>query len=163
MSDRQTDTQTRGTTILFMTSTTHAKYNKQGGRCHRTGEECASSRRYDGMGLVQKLNRSNKTFGQVAELAFTDILHEGDKVRELILSLMYIAPPPSNMLNDNSLQHKNLAVQQWRNSVWIFEQDIPDQVVDRGVNVQREVNGQGALCHLRTKLFRASSKVGGDI
>ena len=64
----------------------------------------------DGMGLVQKLNRSNKTFGQVAELAFTDILHEGDKSRELILSLMYIAPPPSNKLNDKSLQHKNLAV-----------------------------------------------------
>jgi len=120
----------------------------------------------DGMGLVQKLNRSNKTFGQVAELAFTDILHERDKARELILSLMYIAPPPSNKLNDNSLQHKNLAVQQWRNSVWIFEQDIPDQVFDRGVEtlkVQREVNRQGALCHLRTKLFRASSKVGGDI
>ena len=38
--------------------------------------------------------------------------------------------------------------------------------VDRGVEtlkVQREVNGQGALCHLRTKLFQASSKVGGDI
>ena len=119
----------------------------------------------DGMGLVQKLNRSNKTFGQVAELTFTDILHEGDKARELILSLMSIAQPPSNKLNDNSLQHKNLAVQQWRNSVWIFEQDIPDQVFDRGVEtlkVQREVNRQGALCHLRTKLFRASSKVGGD-
>jgi len=118
----------------------------------------------DGMGLVQKLNRSNKTFGQVAELAFTDILHEGEKARELILSLMYIAPPPSNELNDNSLQHKNLAVQQWRNSVWIFEQDIPDQVFDRGVEtlkVQREVNGQGALCHLRTKLFRASAQQSG--
>jgi len=112
------------------------------------------------MGLVQKLNRSNKTFGQVAELAFTDILHEGDKARELILSLMYIAPPPSNKLNDNSLRHKNLAVQHWRNSVWIFEQDIPDQVFDRGVEtlkVQREVNRQGAICHLRTQLFRASS------
>jgi len=120
----------------------------------------------DGMGLVQKLNRSNKTFGQVAKLAFTDILHEGDQTRELILSLMYIALPPLNKLNDNSLQHKNLAVQQWRNSVWIFEHDIHDQVFDRGVEtlkVQRELNRQDALCHLRTKLFRASSKVGGDI
>ena len=43
----------------------------------------------DGMGLVQKLNRSNKTFGQVAELAFTDILHEGDKARELIVFDVY--------------------------------------------------------------------------
>jgi len=46
--------------------------------------------------------------------------------------------------------------------VWIFEQDIPDQVFDRGVEtlkVKREVNRQSTLCHLRTKLFRASSKV----
>jgi len=54
------------------------------------------------MGLVQKLNRSNKTFGQVAELTFTDILHEGDKARELILSLMSIAQPPSNKLNEST-------------------------------------------------------------
>ncbi|KAK3869740.1 hypothetical protein Pcinc_015599 [Petrolisthes cinctipes] len=33
----------------------------------------------DGMGLIQKLNGSNKTFGQVAELAFTNILHEGEQ------------------------------------------------------------------------------------
>jgi len=56
----------------------------------------------DGMGLVQKLNGSNNTFGQVAELAFTDILHEGDKARELILSLMSIAPPPSSKLNEST-------------------------------------------------------------
>ena len=37
----------------------------------------------DGMGLVQKLNGSNKTFGQVAELAFTHILHEGGQSKRI--------------------------------------------------------------------------------
>ncbi|XP_066963151.1 uncharacterized protein [Macrobrachium rosenbergii] len=37
----------------------------------------------DGMSLVQKLNGSNKTFGQVAELAFTHILHGGGQSKRI--------------------------------------------------------------------------------
>lgn len=37
----------------------------------------------DGMGLVQKLNGSNKTSGQVAELAFTNTLHEGGQRKRI--------------------------------------------------------------------------------
>ena len=58
----------------------------------------------DGMDLVQKLNGSNNTFGQVAELTFINILHEGVKARELILilSLLSIAQPPSRKLNEST-------------------------------------------------------------
>jgi len=56
----------------------------------------------DGISLVQKLNESNKTFGQGAELAFTNILHEGAQARELILSLVCAAPLPSNKLNEST-------------------------------------------------------------
>ena len=33
----------------------------------------------DGIGWVQKLNGSNKTFGQVADVTFTHIIHEWEQ------------------------------------------------------------------------------------
>lgn len=78
----------------------------------------------DGMGLVQKLNGSNKTFGQVAELAFTHILHEGgqskriDIVFDVYRSNSIKHAERVNRGADNALHYKKLAcgnhVQQWR-------------------------------------------------
>ncbi|KAK4309141.1 hypothetical protein Pmani_019212 [Petrolisthes manimaculis] len=68
--------------------------NKQGSPCQRTREECFRCRRYattpsasiiDGMDLIQKLIGSNKTFGHVAELAFINILHEGEQNKRIYI------------------------------------------------------------------------------
>ena len=81
----------------------------------------------DGMGLVQRLNGSNKTFGQVAELALTPlthILHEGrqskriDIIFDVYHSNSIKQAERVNRGADNALQYKKLArgnhVQQWR-------------------------------------------------
>ena len=76
------------------------------------------------MGLVQKLNGNSKTFGQVAELAFTHILHEGgqskriDIVFDVSHSNTIKQTECVNRGADNALHYKKLAcgnhVQQWR-------------------------------------------------
>lgn len=78
----------------------------------------------DGMALVQKLNGSNKTFGQVAELAFAHVLHEGaqskriDVVFDVYQSTSIKDAERVKRGASSSLQYKNLVsghhVQQWR-------------------------------------------------
>lgn len=77
----------------------------------------------DGMNLVQKLNDNNKTFAQVAELAFTQVLHEGASERIGVVFDVYrqTSIKDAERLNrgaDTTIQYKNLAgghhVQQWR-------------------------------------------------
>ena len=45
--------------------------------------------------------------------------------------------------------------------VWIFKEDLSNQVLDRRVEtlkVQREVKGQGSLCYMRTILFQGNKR-----
>ncbi len=54
----------------------------------------------DGMAMVQKLNASNKTFGQVVELGVSDLTYEGSQSkRELMSSSMSTAATQSSKLS----------------------------------------------------------------
>ena len=78
----------------------------------------------DGMSLVQKMNGNNKTFAQVAESAFTYVLHEGaeseriDVVFDVYRQTSIKDAERLNWGRDITLQYKNLAgghhIQQWR-------------------------------------------------
>ena len=79
----------------------------------------------DGMAMVQKLNASNKTFEQVAELAFSHLTHEGSQSKRIdVVFDVYRrnstkqAERVNRGADGNALQYKNLAgghhVQQWR-------------------------------------------------
>lgn len=78
----------------------------------------------DGMGLVQKLNGSNKTFGPLAELAFSHILHEGGQSKSIYVvfdAYHFTSIKQAERINrgaDNALHCKKSAcenqVQQWR-------------------------------------------------
>lgn len=79
------------------------------------------------MDLIQKLNGSNKTLGQVAEMAFTNILHEGQQSKRIDWPIVFDISRSTSIKQaervnrgaDSSLQYTNLVsgihVQQWRN------------------------------------------------
>ena len=84
-----------------------------------------SSTMIDGMAMVQKLNASNKTFEQVAELAFSHLTHEGSQSKRIDVvfdvyrrNSIKQAERVNRGADGNTLQYKNLAgghhVQQWR-------------------------------------------------
>ena len=60
-----------------------------------------SSTMIDGMAMVQKLNASNKTFEQVAELAFSHLTHEGSQSKriDVVLSSMSTDTTQSSKLS----------------------------------------------------------------